>query len=101
MLKHTVKTFTRAKSTISAPAATSAVGNKARQIKSDKDNADTVHVHHSHKRLINATDPAAEYQRRLEERFGGAEASALGNLVDGQPDNGMSPGVKRNLFRVI
>ncbi|TNY23025.1 hypothetical protein DMC30DRAFT_77267 [Rhodotorula diobovata] len=46
------------------------------------------------------TDPAAEYQRRLEERFGGQDASALGTLVNGQPE-GLAPHVKRNMFRVI
>ncbi|BGP49875.1 hypothetical protein JCM10450v2_005780 [Rhodotorula kratochvilovae] len=46
------------------------------------------------------TDPAADYQRRLEERFGGAEASALGTLVDGKPE-GLAAHVKRNMFRVI
>ncbi|GAA5838814.1 hypothetical protein JCM9279_003868 [Rhodotorula babjevae] len=46
------------------------------------------------------TDPAADYQRRLEERFGGQDASALGTLVNGQPE-GLAPNVKRNMFRVI
>ncbi|GAA6048345.1 hypothetical protein JCM3770_000960 [Rhodotorula araucariae] len=46
------------------------------------------------------TDPAADYKRRLEERFGGAEASALGTLVNGEPE-GLAPHVKRNMFRII
>ncbi|GAA5928041.1 hypothetical protein JCM3775_002796 [Rhodotorula graminis] len=46
------------------------------------------------------TDPASDYQRRLEERFGGQDASALGTLVNGQPE-GLAPNVKRNMFRVI
>ncbi|GAA5976081.1 hypothetical protein JCM21900_006746 [Sporobolomyces salmonicolor] len=46
------------------------------------------------------TDPAFDYQRRLEERFGGGEAAALGNLVDGKPE-GLARHVKKNMFRLI
>ncbi|GAA5913176.1 uncharacterized protein JCM6883_006549 [Sporobolomyces salmoneus] len=46
------------------------------------------------------TDPAADYQKRLEDRFGGGEAAALGQLVDGKPQ-GLAKHVKNNLFRLI
>ncbi|POY74488.1 hypothetical protein BMF94_2487 [Rhodotorula taiwanensis] len=51
-------------------------------------------------KLRSPTDPAADYQRRLEERFGGGEAAALGQLVDGKPE-GLAANVKRNMFRLI
>ena len=52
------------------------------------------------KKVRSPTDPAADYQRLLEERFGGGEAAALGELVDGKPQ-GMAKHVKNNLFRLI
>ncbi|GAA6020792.1 hypothetical protein JCM11491_004653 [Sporobolomyces phaffii] len=52
------------------------------------------------KKLRSPADPAADYQRLLEERFGGGEAAALGELVDGKPQ-GLAKHVKNNMFRLI
>ncbi|GAA5963322.1 hypothetical protein JCM3765_006982 [Sporobolomyces pararoseus] len=52
------------------------------------------------KKVKSPTDPAADYKRLLEERFGGGEAAALGQLVDGKPE-GLAKHVKNNLFRLI
>ncbi|KWU43513.1 hypothetical protein RHOSPDRAFT_34971 [Rhodotorula sp. JG-1b] len=52
------------------------------------------------RKLRSPTDPASDYQRKLEERFGGGEAAALGTLVDGKPE-GLAANVKRNMFRLI
>ncbi|GAA5883933.1 hypothetical protein JCM16303_004706 [Sporobolomyces ruberrimus] len=52
------------------------------------------------KKVRSPTDPAADYQRLLEERFGGGEAAALGQLVDGKPE-GLGRETKRNMFRLI
>lgn len=49
------------------------------------------------------TPPAdrEEYRRRLEERFGGGEASTLGQLNDrGQPE-GLGKHTSRNMYRII
>ncbi|GAA6058843.1 hypothetical protein JCM10212_002787 [Sporobolomyces blumeae] len=51
-------------------------------------------------RVKSPTDPAADYQRLLEERFGGGEAAALGQLVDGKPE-GLGRHTKANMFRLI
>ncbi|GAA5964972.1 hypothetical protein JCM8115_007100 [Rhodotorula mucilaginosa] len=52
------------------------------------------------RKLRSPTDPASDYQRKLEERFGGGESAALGTLVDGKPE-GLAANVKRNMFRLI
>ncbi|GAA5853640.1 hypothetical protein JCM5353_004830 [Sporobolomyces roseus] len=52
------------------------------------------------RKVRSPTDPAADYQKLLEERFGGGESAALGQLVDGKPQ-GMARNVQRNMFRLI
>ncbi|GAA5934499.1 uncharacterized protein JCM15063_004593 [Sporobolomyces koalae] len=51
-------------------------------------------------KVTKPADPSADYARLLEERFGGSEAAALGQLVDGKPQ-GMAKHVQRNMFRLI
>ncbi|BGP56789.1 hypothetical protein JCM8202v2_004419 [Rhodotorula sphaerocarpa] len=51
-------------------------------------------------KLRSPTDASSEYQRKLEERFGGGESAAIGQLVDGKPE-GLASNVKRNMFRLI
>ncbi|GAA5822297.1 hypothetical protein JCM11251_006294 [Rhodosporidiobolus azoricus] len=61
----------------------------------------TIHAHQPSKvHKVTPANASADYQRKLEERFGGGESAALGTLVNGQPQ-GMQRGVQKNLFRLI
>ncbi|GAA5898336.1 hypothetical protein JCM6882_000131 [Rhodosporidiobolus microsporus] len=88
----------RTKTTSAKEAATAAAA--ARQSKPEP--TSTTHAPQSSK--VQATSAAAkaeaDYKAKLEERFGGGEAAALGELVNGVPQ-GMQRGVQKNLFRLI
>ncbi|GAA6030273.1 hypothetical protein JCM8097_009021 [Rhodosporidiobolus ruineniae] len=102
------RTLARAKSTTAAGSSASSSASSADQSSSSSPSPQDqpVHSHQPSKTSTSRpllktspTDPN-EYKRLLEERFGGAEAAALGQLVDGQPE-GMAANVKRNMFRLI
>ncbi|GAA5920910.1 hypothetical protein JCM1841_003616, partial [Sporobolomyces salmonicolor] len=93
-----------ASSASSAPAASSrnATPSQSNTPQADEStlNATSAAAPTPKKKAKSPTDPALDYQRRLEERFGGGEAAALGNLVDGKPE-GLARHVKKNMFRLI
>ncbi|GAA5993913.1 hypothetical protein JCM11641_006955 [Rhodosporidiobolus odoratus] len=102
MLRNSIKVFCRTKSTSTTSSTASATAAVSRSSTKEPKAAMT---------QVNAAQPAkhtapastldpSEYQRRLEERFGGGEAAALGQLVDGKPE-GLASNVKRNMFRLI
>ncbi|BGP17987.1 hypothetical protein JCM10213_005026 [Rhodosporidiobolus nylandii] len=93
MLRNAIRIAFRAQSTAakrSTPA--DRVSNPCNKVKdSEASSADKVA---QKKRLDD------DYKQRLEERFGGGESAALGELVNGQPE-GQARNVKRNMFRLI
>ncbi|GAA5918497.1 hypothetical protein JCM5296_001402 [Sporobolomyces johnsonii] len=103
----TARTVARAKSTAAASSASSAPAASSRdatpsQTSPPKADESALKATSTKKKkdVKSPTDPALDYQRRLEERFGGGEAAALGNLVDGKPE-GLARHVKKNMFRLI
>ncbi|GAA5860168.1 hypothetical protein JCM1840_002798 [Sporobolomyces johnsonii] len=104
----TARTVARAKSTAaassasSAPSAASSRDATPSQTSPTKADESALKATSTKKKkdLKSPTDPALDYQRRLEERFGGGEAAALGHLVDGKPE-GLARHVKKNMFRLI
>ncbi|GAA5878576.1 hypothetical protein JCM8547_005017 [Rhodosporidiobolus lusitaniae] len=101
MLRTTIRTFSRLQST-SARATTAPAAAQVFRKSNDAVQATSTaqsNTNKPHSKKATPVDPE-EYKRRLEERFGGAEASALGTLVDGKPE-GLASNVKRNMFRLI
>ena len=50
--------------------------------------------------MNSASEKDKEAMRRFEERFGGGESAALGELRNGQPA-GLAKNVKNNMYRII